>query len=82
MRILDNKNDIAINDVLLLLSESEAKELIDSLQDLLSTNEQHSHAHINDNGYQHEITVAIYDDKNIHNNSFHERIIKLIREDN
>ena len=50
------------------------------LSDLLNNGIDESHGHVNDREYQHEITVAIYDENNFESNSFHPRIIKLMKE--
>ena len=81
MRIFDDDNDAAINEVLLLLKESEAKELMFALQDLLSHSGQDTHVHINDSDYRRKITVALYDDENIEKNTFNKRVMELIWED-
>lgn len=79
MRILNQNTDKSLQDILLLLTKSEALELRDELERLLSSNQKDNHGHINDIEYQREITVAIYDDSN--KNGFDDRTKRLIIED-
>lgn len=81
MRILDRDNDIAVKHVEILLTSAEALELMDALQDLLSNDEGQLHSHINDSSYQHELTLAIYNDNNKGIDIFNARIKELIEHD-
>ena len=58
MRILNNDIDKAVSNITLFLTKNEAKELMDSLQDLIASDKS-KHHHINDSQFQKEITVAI-----------------------
>ena len=78
MRILDNKNDKEINSVTLYLKLSEATELLDDLQRLIQNNSNDDHAHINDDDFNHEVTVVLYDESNL--KGFNERSKRLILE--
>jgi|LSQX01.1.fsa_nt_gb hypothetical protein len=79
MRILDQDTNKATKNVLLLLTQSEAAELRDDLNRMLSLNRESDHSHISDLEYEHEITVAIYGNDKI--NSFDERTKMLIEND-
>jgi hypothetical protein len=80
MRILDEKNDSSITNTVLMLTLAEARELRDGLDQLIGSDlAQNLHIHIPDNEYEHEITVAIYSDRNIY--GFNERIKSLIQHD-
>ena len=79
MRILNQDTDEVLKDVLLLLTESEASELKDELERLLSSTQRDDHGHINDDEYQREITLTIYNDDNL--DGFDERVKRLIIED-
>ena len=79
MRILDEDNDQAIKNVLLMRTEEEATFLRDGITNALETTSRGYHEHIDDVDYQHEITFAIYSDDN--KSTFHERIQRLIAED-
>lgn len=79
MRIFDYKNDKALKDVTLFLKLNEAKELLSSLKDLVSSEDVTRHHHVNDDSYQHEITVTLYDENKL--SSFSERSKKIIKED-
>lgn len=76
MRILDQDTDKATKNILILLTQSEAAELRDDLDRMLSHKIIADHSHINDIEYEREITVAIYEDKAI--GDFDERTKKLI----
>jgi len=76
MRIFDEDNRKVLSKVTLLLKEHEARELIEDLTFLLEN--RNEHAHVNDWTYEHEITIALYDENNIEH--FSERIQKVIKE--
>ncbi len=80
MRILDLDTNKAIETVCLYLTASETKQMIGALEDILSQQnaKQMEHAHVNDEEYEREVTVAIYTDKNLH--QFDDRSQKLIAE--
>ena len=74
MRILNLDTNEKINQATIYLTNSEARELKDSLENLLKNNSHHEH--ISDDSYQTEITVCIYDKKNL--GEFDERSRKII----
>lgn len=78
MRILDCDNDRKLDEVLLFLTLSEARELRDSLKQLIES-PMGNHSHISNEDFQKEITVCIYDEKKLV--GFSERFKKLILED-
>ena len=63
MRILNLDTNEKINQATIYLTNSEAKELKDSLENLLDSNSNHEH--ISDDTYQTEITVCIYEKDNV-----------------
>ena len=65
MRILDFDNNLALKSVVLYLRKEEAEELSSSIKDLILAEEDKNHSHVNDITYEHEITVVLYDDKNL-----------------
>jgi hypothetical protein len=72
MRIFDEDNENAINDVSIFLTIDEAKKMLGTLDGLLKPFKNAAdHSHINDETYQHEITISLYDEKNL--NGFNER---------
>ena len=81
MRILNQNDDKPLNDVLIVLKKEEASELIDTVRSLLElkNNQSYRHEHINDEKYEHELTVVIYDQDD--NDGFSERIKMLISRD-
>ena len=68
----------ALSDVIIYLTEDEAQSMIGALQEMLADPKDH-HRHLNDEDYQHEITVTIYRPENLH--TFDERSRRLILED-
>ena len=80
MRIFDEDNENVIKNVSIFLTVDEAKEMFDSLDGLLKAYKNNAdHTHINDQTYQHEITLSIYNEGNL--GGFNERAKKLIKED-
>jgi hypothetical protein len=80
MRILNEKNDTAIKNIVLMLTLEESKELRDGLDQLIESGlKQNLHIHIADNEYEHEITAAIYSPEN--QSCYNERIKSLIIND-
>jgi hypothetical protein len=79
MRILDQNNDKSLDNILLLLTIDEAKELRDDLVRLLMQKTDNDHGHINDISYSKEITVSLYEQNKI--KGFNDRIRKLIVDD-
>lgn len=78
MRILDLDTDKKLENVTLYLTYSEALELRDSLNDLIKK-PLNNHVHVSEECYQRELTVCIYDTKNLE--GFNERSKTLILHD-
>jgi len=78
MRILDEMCDSSIDHATLLLTRSEALELVDSLESLLAKG-QGQPTDVPSEDYQKQLTVAVYDPSRV--NGFNRRHQKLIRED-
>lgn len=78
MRILDDKSDKALDVVSIFLTTEEAKQLQSYLDQLLA-NPKMNHVHLSSNDYQKEITICLYDEKDLE--AFHPRAIKLIKDD-
>jgi len=78
MRILDEQTSKALQQVIIFLTLSEARELNDKLESLLSDNGVH-HEHVSSEDFQKEITLTIYENRPIE--SFDERSRRLILED-
>jgi len=79
MRILDDITEKPLSNVTVLLTYNEARELRGRLDELIQTNDGESHCHISDNDYQHEVTIALYDEINI--SAFNKRVQQLILND-
>ena len=79
MRIYSDDHDSAVKEVILLLKRHEALYLIGALENMLESKEICDHHHINDDTYEHEITVGLYDEQNLA--GFSDRMKKLIKED-
>lgn len=67
-----------MDNVSLFLTKKEAIQLQGYLNQLLD-NPKLQHAHLSSEDYQKEITVCLYDEKDLE--GFHPRAIKLIEED-
>jgi len=78
MRIFDEIRDSSVERITLLLTSSEAKELLDTLQSLLADGEG-QHGHVPSADYKKELTIAIYHTGHIQ--EFDQRLQKLIQED-
>ncbi|MBE7045425.1 MAG: hypothetical protein E7397_07825 [Ruminococcaceae bacterium] len=80
MRILDEDRDTTVDNVLILFTKEEAIQLISSLEDLIADETKGNHHHINNNDYSKELTIALYNEKNI-DDWFSERCKRLIQYD-
>ena len=78
MRILDDEADKKLDNISLFLTKEEAVQLRGYLNQLLE-NPKLQHSHLSSADCQKEITVCLYDEKNLEN--FNQRSIKLIKED-
>lgn len=78
MLILDEISDQHLEKVILYLTYSEAIELRDSLNEIIE-NPSNNHAHVFDEKMQKEITMCIYDIKNL--KGFNKRSVDLILND-
>ena len=78
MRILDEDSNNSFNRVVLYLTKFEASELRDSLNNIIN-NPEGSHEHIPSCDYKKELSICIYDDKNI--GDFNKRSQELIKDD-
>jgi hypothetical protein len=78
MRILDQDNDRSVGSVIIYLTNSEAAELRDSIEQMLAA-PIGRHEHVSSNDYAKEITVCIYDPNRLE--QFDERSKRLILED-
>ena len=59
MRIVNVESDKPLNNISIYLTSSEAKQMFYFLEALLKGKTDH-HVHINDENYEHEVTIAIY----------------------
>ena len=78
MRILDEIENLSLKRITIYLTQREALELRDSLEELLKR-PINNHAHISSENFEKEITVCIYDIKKL--NEFNQRSIDLIKND-
>lgn len=78
MYILDLTSDKSLKNAILYLTNSEASELKDSLEDILKK-PSNNHAPISNDSFQKEITICIYDKNNLE--GFDQRSKKLINDD-
>jgi hypothetical protein len=78
MRILDVSTDNKLQNICVYLTPAEAKQMLGYLEDLIAGKIEH-HAHLNDDSFDHEITLAIYTMDNL--DEFDERSKRLILEE-
>lgn len=80
MRISDDVSDKKLDRITIFLTESEALQLESYLKQFLEKPKGKGfHFHLSSEDYEKEITVCIYDQKNI--NALHSRAQKLIHDD-
>jgi len=77
MRILDETRDNSVDRATLLLTRSEAQELLDSLKSLIADGKG-QHAHVPSEDYKKEISIAIYEPGNPE--GFNQRCQRLIQD--
>jgi len=78
MRILDVTSDKSIDNVALLLTKTEATQLMSYLESL-TKEDLDWHYHLNNEDYSKEITIALYDESNL--TIFSDRCKSLIIDD-
>ena len=78
MRILDDETDKKLDNVSIFLTKEEAMQFRSYLSQLLD-NPKLQHSHLSSADYQKEITICLYDEKNLAN--LNPRSIQLIKED-
>ena len=64
MKILDSEKKEKLKNIILYLTKEEAIELRDSIEELIES-DSHQHTHIPSEDYKNEITVCIYNIKNL-----------------
>ena len=75
MRLLNDQSDKKLDNVTIFLTREEAKQLTSYLNHLLNkSNDQH--AHLSNDDFQKEITICLYDKKDL--SHLHPRARKLI----
>lgn len=80
MRISDDATNKNLDGITLFLTEAEAIQLKNYLEQFLKkSKDKGEHFHLSSDDYQKEITVCIYNPKNI--STLHPRAQKLILED-
>ena len=78
MRILDDESDKKLDSVQIFLTQEEAMQLKTYLVNLIENPKLH-HSHLSSCDYKKEITICLYDEKNL--KPFNQRALKLIKED-
>jgi hypothetical protein len=82
MRILDITNDVSLSNILIYLTEDEARDLRSSIDSILESAAGSSHQHISNEDYQKEISICTYDPNNLESiKSLDKRSKKIILED-
>ena len=77
MRLLDVDTGKPLRDVCVYLTPLEARQMLGYLKGLVNGRVEH-HAHVNDDSYEREVTIAVYTERNL--DQFDERSRKLILE--
>ena len=78
MYILDDDTDKKLDCITIMLTRREVKELLGYAKQLLELKPSSDHYHLSSDDYQKEITICMYDPKNL--NKLNPRIQKLIKE--
>ena len=60
MRILNQTDDAPLDNICVYLTRAEAQAMVGYLEQLIAEPEE-GHCHLNDDGYEREITLAVYD---------------------
>jgi cytosine/adenosine deaminase-related metal-dependent hydrolase len=76
MRILDQRKQKGLKNIILYLTKEEAEEMRDALDSMIAQQDKPMHTHINEDEYEHEVTIAIYNANNL--TDFDERSKQLI----
>ena len=76
MRILNSATDQPLSNIVIYLTPAEATQMLGYLEQLLAEPDQH-HAHMNDEDFIHEVTLAVYTDQNL--SEFNVRSRELIQ---
>jgi hypothetical protein len=76
MRILNYAEGAPLDNICVYLTSAEATQMIEYLEQLLAEPDQH-HFHLNDDEYQREIRLTVYDPA--HLNQYDARSKKLIQ---
>ena len=76
MRILNYANDAPLDNICVYLTRAEAQAMVGYLEQLIAEPEE-GHRHLNDDGYEREITLVVYDAGNL--DQYDERSKALIR---
>lgn len=63
MIIFDETTNKSLENITLLLTKSEARQMVGYLEELLLNTEQIEHYHLNNDNFSKEITIACYDKK-------------------
>lgn len=74
MRIMNDENGEELFGVLIMLTPSEAKQLVDLLRTI--SPESGEHIHVTDLNHSRELTIAIYTPENLH--YYNEDVRRLI----
>ena len=78
MRILDVDTDRSVRRAILYLTESEARQAVSYLEQLLADQTDH-HKHLHDDSYERELILTIYGSQNM--DSYDGRSRRLIEQD-
>lgn len=80
MRIYDQERDAKVDKITIFLTVSEAKTLHRGIEELIK-DPKRNHKHVSSDDFKRELTVCIYDLAALDEYGFHERALRLIKED-
>jgi alpha-D-ribose 1-methylphosphonate 5-triphosphate diphosphatase PhnM len=82
MKIIDIKKQKPVHQIATSLTIEQAGKMIASLNCLIDRyGQQGQHEHISDTSHTREITIALYDDKDLSKFSFDQLAMKLLRDE-
>jgi hypothetical protein len=82
MKMIDLDTEKEIKDLGLFLTVKQANQLIGYLEGFIEIyGKQGQHIHLSDTSHTREITIALYDDKDLSKFSFDQLAMKLLRDE-
>ena len=79
MRLIDELSDKPLRYVLMMLTPSEAKDLIGALEGLINDYDPMDHVHVSDREMAYRLTLAVYTPEST--KYYHKRVQRLLLEE-